>query len=354
MASRRNQGALSSSSTSSRRHEAEFIQDIVKVIEHKLSSTFSIDTKSLVGINFRVEKLKSQTTLARVVYDMVSNQFEACSLIANVREVYEKYGLLRLQETLMNELLMDKDMIVQDVDNGVLMIKNRLHHKKVLLILDDVNELDQMKNLAGENDWLGLGSRVIITTRDEHLLMSRKVDGVYKVEGLNCDKALHLFNMNAFGKEHPTKDYLVLSKAFVCYANGLSLAIEILGSFLFNRSIAEWESELDRLKEFFEPRILNIGIRIRIGFKVKKCGFCIVNKRDEEDFNQFMAQRGNGGITPYKGINVLDNSFGNSTVGAEGNKAKRSRDDYDGLDPVVKEDLMIYQTQIGSKGSQNL
>lgn len=91
-----------------------------------------------------------------------------------------------------------------------------------------------MKNLAGENDSFGLGSRVILTTRDEHLLMSCKVDGVYKVEGLNCDEALHLFNMKAFRKEHPTKDYLVLSN-------------EILSSFLFNRSTAEWESELDRL-----------------------------------------------------------------------------------------------------------
>ncbi|XP_075650097.1 disease resistance protein Roq1-like [Castanea sativa] len=182
---------------------------------------------------------KSKTTLARVAYDIVSNQFEACSFIANVREVYAKYGLLQLQETLMNELLMDKYMIVQHVDNGVLMIKNRLRHKKVLLFLDDVNELDQMKNLAGENDWFGLGSRVILTTRDEHLLMSCKVDGVYKVEELNCDEALHLFNMKAFGKEHPTKDYLVLSKAFVRYANGLPLAIEILSSFLFNRSIAK-------------------------------------------------------------------------------------------------------------------
>lgn len=62
----------------------------------------------------------SKTTLARVFFYMVPNQFEACSFIANVREVYEKYGLLQLQETLMNEHLMDKDMIVQDVDNGVL------------------------------------------------------------------------------------------------------------------------------------------------------------------------------------------------------------------------------------------
>ena len=31
-----------------------------------------------------------KTTLARVVYGMISNQFETCCFIANVREVYTK------------------------------------------------------------------------------------------------------------------------------------------------------------------------------------------------------------------------------------------------------------------------
>nr|XP_023920217.1 TMV resistance protein N-like [Quercus suber] len=259
--------------------EAEFIQDIVKVIKDKLNYKFSIDTKNLVGINFRVDKLKShlviesndvciigiwgmggmgKTTLARVVYGMVSSQFEACCFIANVREVSEKNGLLQLQQTLLNEFLMDRDIIVHDVDSGVLTIKNRLCHKKILLVLDDVNELDQLKKLAGENDWFGPGSRIIITTRDEHLLVTRKVDGIYKIEGLNYDEALHLFNMKAFEKEHPPEDFLGLSKAFVRYASGLPLAIEILGSLLFNRSIAEWGSELERLKEFPEQKILSV------------------------------------------------------------------------------------------------
>ena len=42
------------------------------------------------------------------------------------------------------------------------------------------------------------------------------------------------------------------------YANGLPLAIEVLGSFLINRSIYEWESELDRLKKFLERKILDV------------------------------------------------------------------------------------------------
>ena len=38
--------------------------------------------------------------------------------------------------------------------------------------------------------------------------MIHKVDEIYEAETLNYDEAFHLFNLKAFGKENPTKDYL--------------------------------------------------------------------------------------------------------------------------------------------------
>ncbi|XP_050291171.1 disease resistance protein RPV1-like [Quercus robur] len=88
--------------------------------------------------------------------------------------------------------------------------------------------------------------------------MTHKVDGIYEAKGLNYDEALHLFSLKAFRKDYPPKLYLNVSKHFVQYANGLPLAIKVLGSFLFNRSIDEWKIAFDRLKEFSERKILDV------------------------------------------------------------------------------------------------
>ena len=51
------------------------------------------------------------------------------------------------------------------------MIKRKLRPKKVLIVLDDVDCSSQLEYLVPDRDWIGEGSRIIITTRDKHLLV---------------------------------------------------------------------------------------------------------------------------------------------------------------------------------------
>ena len=101
------------------------------------------------------------------------------------------------------------------------------------------------------------------------------------------------------------------------------------------------EEDTELLKEWEANEFNQIGIKIKtgLGMKVKECGFRMVYKKDIEDLNQTMAQCSNTNIIPYEDLGVLHHNFDNSVVVAEGNKAKRTCDDYDGVDLVETNDV---------------
>ncbi|XP_039690698.1 TMV resistance protein N-like [Medicago truncatula] len=134
------------------------------------------------------------------------------------------------------------------ISKGIYEIKYKLGRKKVLLVLDDVDEMEQIGNLAGGSDWFGPGSTVIITTRDKGLLVgthSFVVQSIYEMTELSDQHSLELFCRNAFGKSNPETGYEATSSRAVGYAKGLPLALKVIGSNLATRkSLKAWEHAL--------------------------------------------------------------------------------------------------------------
>ena len=81
---------------------------------------------------------------------------------------------------------------------------------------------------------------------------------IYKHRGLNNDESLKLFSRKAFKKDHPPEGYEELSQKVIYYAQGLPLALKVLGSFLIGRSLNLWESALRRFKENPPRNILDV------------------------------------------------------------------------------------------------
>lgn len=249
------------------RPESKFIQQIVKMILGAFLRGHLFSTELLVGIDSRVKEIISylgiglkdvrmlgicgmggigKSTIARVVYERLSYQFEASCFLADIREVAQVSGLICLQERLLSHILMERDTRISSVREGVELIRNRLHTKKILLVLDDVDQSEQLNVLAGKPDFFGLGSRIIITSRDQGLLRVHEVNQIYEPK-LSNEEAIELFSLKSFKDKHPPKDYIEISNHFLNYANGLPLAINVLGSFLFGRSIEEWKVALNML-----------------------------------------------------------------------------------------------------------
>ncbi|KAF8029331.1 hypothetical protein BT93_E1886 [Corymbia citriodora subsp. variegata] len=159
---------------------------------------------------------------------------------------------------MLNDILsLQQRLEVSNVDEGVNLIKRRLGCKKVLLILDDVDALGQLDALAGEGEWFGNGSRVIVTTRDKQLLTQYQIDQdhVYEVTLLDNSQAHELLNKHAF-QTHQIRTDLVDSA--LKYANGLPLALEVLGSLLCGTTEDVWKSTIKKLSRNPNKTINNV------------------------------------------------------------------------------------------------
>ena len=222
----------------------------------KLISLINIDSNDVCFVGICGLGGIGKTTIAKALYNKISNQFQGASFLANVRENSEKHSdILQLQRQLLDDIDKGKNRKISNVHEGMDAIKKVLSLRRVLVVLDDVDNFEQLNHFAGEHDWFGPGSRILITTRNKHLL---HVDKYHEIEELNSEEALQLFSLYAFKPTCHQEDYEDLPDRIVKYAKGLPLALRVLGSHLCERTPSEWESELHKLEREPIQEIQNV------------------------------------------------------------------------------------------------
>lgn len=255
----------------------EFSKFIVKEVLDILKLKQKIVTEKLVGMDGKVKALlkfldvkahdiryagiygmggSGKTTLAKVVFNQLSAQFEYCSFLSDIRESTRRSGIQYLQERLLNDLR-GKQRWIADGDDGFNVIRDTSKDATVLIVLDDVDDKEQINKLVGNASWFGPGSRIIMTTRDMRVLPSermiskrndytKKPGKVYnfEMEELNSTQSLQLFSWHAFESDSPPASYLDVAAEVVHVTGHLPLSLEIVGSYLRGKSVEEWKDKI--------------------------------------------------------------------------------------------------------------
>ncbi|XWS65098.1 hypothetical protein CRYUN_Cryun05aG0061700 [Craigia yunnanensis] len=296
------------------RHESQFIQVIVKQVQNKLFRTALYVSPYLVGINYLVTRINwwleengsnkvgiaiicgiggiGKTTIAKVVYNQNIERFEGYSFLADVRETSEEcYGLIRLQRQLISDIVKGKAQKIYNADDGINKIKEAICCRRVLLVLDDVDDPEQITKIIGAKIPFHPGSKIIITSRHRYLLsapfISQMFDleasssygdlwKVFEVKELAFNESFQLFNWYAFGQNSINEGFIDYVSSVVKHCGGLPLALQVLGSSLSDKSMSVWKSALEKLEEIPENKIQKI---LRISYD---------SLQDDHDKNLFL------------------------------------------------------------------
>ncbi|KAL3727594.1 hypothetical protein ACJRO7_032347 [Eucalyptus globulus] len=251
------------------RREAKFAKKVTQEVFNELKKAYLVVSNNLVNVDHHVNEImdmigdrKSETriigihgmggigktTIAKIIYNKLSNNFENCCFLSNIREMSQLKGIECLQNQLFCGIVKCKVTDIRNIDEGIMIIKERLSNKRVLLLLDDVDEKNHIDALVGECDWFPKGSKVIITTRKKDILDVPQVDYSYEVNSMDPNRSLQLFSKHAFRRDYPLVEYINKSYKVINIAGGLPLALEVIGSLLSRTKKEMWDVILEKLE----------------------------------------------------------------------------------------------------------
>lgn len=258
--------------------KSEAIETLVNRILAELSNSPEVVAPCAVGLETRLDTLwkmldlKSKdvqvlglfgmggvgkTTLAKALYNKLFGHFAYRIFMSDVRETSKRSGLVTLQDMLIHHVSNEKP--VSDEHSGKRVLKRVLQDKRVLIVLDDIDDLRQLNALAARKGWFHEGSILIITTRDRGVLPAHLVNEIYEVRELEISDSIKLLSYHALRRDQPTEPFLDMSHKIVLLTGGLPLALEVFGSFLFEmRKLKEWEEALQNLRQVSPRRLLDV------------------------------------------------------------------------------------------------
>ncbi|CAM6096823.1 unnamed protein product [Calypogeia fissa] len=209
------------------------VDDQIKRVRQKLEKSRQV---GLFGPGGR-----GKTTLAKLVYNDMSSNFEYTSFVSEVKETLTKKASLNdLQAEILRNLYYKGRQVSLEW--------SRLQGKRVLIVLDDIKHESQILVLT-ESNGLSTQSCVLLTSRDRRILRLKDFE-IHCVELLDDEASKRLFCKHAFKIETAPEGYKDRVEQFSQKCGGWPLALEVVGKYLYKqKKPAVWDDAFNKFSE---------------------------------------------------------------------------------------------------------
>ncbi|GLJ34279.1 hypothetical protein SUGI_0688910 [Cryptomeria japonica] len=191
-----------------------------------------------------------KTTLANEIFRRQRSRFSGSSFLLDVSKAAKENGLYMLQKQVLDDLLGHIDALTIDsINEGKIILAHQLKNRRVLIVLDSIDNVYQLDALLPERNILGSGSLVIVTTRDVGVLKSYGICSVYMMKGLDSLHAKKLFCLHAFSQRHKISEIDYLDEKLSSACGGQPLSLQVLGGLHGRESKDVWSARLDKIRD---------------------------------------------------------------------------------------------------------
>ena len=203
------------------------MKDVVKTLE-------SVGVIGLVGMGGI-----GKTTLAMEVYNhfLSCRRFERYCFLKDVRSSQTSI----LQNKVLRDLGVGFEWHCDDVAEYTRRLNGALKDGRVLVIVDDISDSNQIKALFPEINAFGLECRIVITSRRLDVLKAAMKTApatskaFYEVPMLDKSNSRRLFNIHAFMSETPSEGFVELAETISDACGGHPGSLMVMGSYLFDK-----------------------------------------------------------------------------------------------------------------------
>ncbi|XP_059064173.1 disease resistance protein RPV1-like [Cryptomeria japonica] len=213
--------------------------------------------KHSVGLDEIVDDFESKCgrdkdkTIFQII-GIFGKEYDGSSFVFDVREAAAQGELPWLQTKLLKDLFMEDRPKFQNTDEGINYIRSRLEKapfSRFLIVVDDIDQISQLDALL-VIDRLNPDSLVIVTTRNEEMLVQASIALRYRMKEMNEKYSRELFCWHAFQQPYPSREFKDLVESFVKKCGGLPLSLLVLGGLVSgNTDLSYWQVQLHNISK---------------------------------------------------------------------------------------------------------